>query len=478
MKHLISKLTILVMIACSMLVHSCKWPTTEQKRYVRYEMHSPEAKPHIEAMEKAMRIMRAKNCTDPLSWYYQGAIHWIPDTIMPNSLCDAYHTPADLKESWDNCTHTPSGQEKIHFLVWHRLYIYHFEKIVRTLSGYEDFALPYWGYTNWEPSQKRLQSNFRDPNSSLYEACRYSGLNNGEPISGEIERALFLGKLYECTDYKSFNLQINAAPHGAMHDYIGAGNDTSGTLQFNNPITGKVSNTGLMGWVPTAGFDPIFWMHHSNIDRIWQQWTNSRNGKMVTLEELKSAPWPYVFFDENGKKVEYTPEEIMKILYTMDYDFDDVRVEPKEGSIFTQSVEPRKVAQISPGIEVNSQITDAITVLLPAQATTKPVDKAKIEIEVSFTKVPRGVYEVYVNPTHSFSPSEESFAGYMTFFGADHKMPGESCEKGCCRPLKNGRPTFTFEYTIPASTKYSVHIYKHNGKHTGDLRIETITIKH
>ena len=313
MKNLTKFFLILALIA---MTQSCQWPTANEHRYVRYEIHSAEAKPHVEAMQKALQIMRAKNCTDPTSWYYQGAIHWIPDTIKANLLCQAYRTPADLREAWDNCTHTPGGQEKIHFLVWHRLYIYHFEKIVRKLSGYEDFALPYWGYTNSDPNQKRLQANFRDPKSSLYEECRYSGLNNGEPISGEIERALYLGKLFECTDYKTFNLQMNAAPHGAMHDYIGAGNDTTGTLQFNNPITNSVSNTGLMGWVPTAGFDPIFWMHHSNIDRLWQQWTNSRNGKMITIEELKSAPWHYVFFDENGKKVEYTPEEIIKIKMT------------------------------------------------------------------------------------------------------------------------------------------------------------------
>jgi hypothetical protein len=98
---------------------------------------------------------------------------------------------------------------------------------------------------------------------------------------------------------------------------------------------------------------------------------------------------------------------------------------------------------------------------------------------VSLTKVPKGVYEVYVNQskTEKIHPSNKTFAGYMTFFGADHKMVGESCEKGCCRQLtKSGRPQFTFEYEINASDSYNVSIYKHNGKHTGDLVIESITI--
>lgn len=474
MKNSLIKFGIVVLIAA---LHSCQWPTSNNKRYVRHEMHSPEAVPHIQAMEKALRIMRNKNCIDPVSWYYQGAIHWIPDTIQPNPLCDAYQTPADLKEAWDNCTHTPGGQEKIHFLVWHRLYIHHFEKIVRTLSGYKDFALPYWGYTGGLKDHKRLEATFRDPHSSLYEACRFDSLNRGYPISGEIERALYLGKLFECTDYRSFNLQINAAPHGAMHDYIGAGNDVTGNLHFNNPITGTVTNTGLMGWVPTAGFDPIFWMHHSNIDRIWQQWTNSRNGQQVTLEELKSAPWPYVFFDENGAKVEYTPEQIIDILYEMDYDYDDTEVRPCENHQLAKFHKAQVVGQSTRPIRVNDQITDAVTIRPAKSAPT--VNKAIIEITVSFTKVPRGVYEVYVNADKDWPMlTSEGFAGYMTFFGSDHKVQGESCEKGCCRPLKNGRPLFTFEYTVPASEKYEVFVYKHNGQHLGDLQIETITVKH
>ena len=148
MKNLLFKLSLLLCLVIGL--SGCTGPKSDGKRYVRYEMHSSAAQPHIEAMERAMQIMRIKNCIDPVSWYYQGAIHWVPDTIVKNSLCDAYHTPADLREAWDNCTHTPSGKEKIHFLVWHRLYIYHFEKIVRALSGYKDFALPYWGYTDFE----------------------------------------------------------------------------------------------------------------------------------------------------------------------------------------------------------------------------------------------------------------------------------------------------------------------------------------
>lgn len=444
-------------------------------RYTRHEVHSVEAKADLVALDKALRIMREKDCSDPLSWYYQGAIHWIPDTILKNDLCKTYHTPADLKEAWDNCTHSPSGKEKLHFLVWHRLYIWHFEKIVRKLSGYEQFALPYWDYSGPNPENKILAPIFRVRGSSTYEACRYDSLNMGRPISGEIERALDLTSLMRQTDYKSFCYQINAAPHGAMHDYIGAGNDTTGTLQFQNPITGTITNTGLMGWVPTAGFDPVFWTHHSQIDRIWQQWTNSENGKPVTLEELKEIEWPYVFFDENGKKVTYTIEQALDIIYKMDYDFDDAKVKPKASSPIVRSFPETTLAVHSSPISINSQITDAVTQLHLTGDHPKTI---KLVLTVSYTKMPHGVYEVYLNNQNEFSTSDGEFVGYMTFFGTDHKMSGKGCIKGCCTPLTStGRPTFIFEYNIPYSRINKVQIYKHNGKHTGDLVIEKIEFK-
>jgi hypothetical protein len=468
------KLTIAIVVL-AILAAAYVWHSNSTHRYVRHEVHSPEAKRDLEALDKALKIMRAKDCSDPLSWYYQGAIHWIPDTIADNKLCESYHTVADLKEAWDNCTHSPSGKEKLHFLVWHRLYIWHFEKIVRKLSGYNKFTLPYWDYSGPNSNNKVLQEMFRTPGTGVYEACRYDELNAGQPISGEIERALDLTNLMKKTDYKDFCYQINAAPHGAMHDYIGAGNDTTGTLKFNNPITNSITNTGLMGWVPTAGFDPVFWTHHSQIDRIWQQWTNSENGKLVTLEELKEVEWPYVFFDENGKKITYTLEQALDIIYKMDYDFDDVKVQPKVSSPRVSSYPETVLATSAEPIKINSQITDAVTQLKLTGDHPKTI---KLVLTVSYTKMPHGVYEVYLNNQNEFSTSDNEFVGYMTFFGTDHKMSGESCPKGCCTPLtKAGRPTFVFEYNIPYSHTNKIQIYKHNGKHTGDLVIEKIEFK-
>jgi hypothetical protein len=409
---------------------------TSTKRYIRKNAHSPEAEKDLEALAKAMEIMRQKDCSDPLSWYYQGAIHWVPDTVQNNTLCKSYQNMADLKTAWNNCTHTESGVEELHFLLWHRLYILHFERIVRKLSGYEDFALPYWGYTNKVDSilNRTMPKPYRTKNSPLYEASRFDSINLGYPIQGDAVRALSIGKLLGQTEYRNFCEGINSVPHGAMHNYIGHGN-IYGQTQYFNPIYNLKMDDGLMGEVPSAGFDPIFWAHHANIDRIWQQWTNSDNGKIVCLDSLKQHPWKYQFFDENGKEVVYTMDEVYNMIYDlMDYDYDDTQVKGKREipncePIRLKSAQDNKLAEqvfnqkVDGGIKTsklsNKKVKSAIPLL---SSTNKTGNRIILTVTLEITPNPRGNYEVYLNvpPKVNPTPDDKYFCGFMTFFGANH----------------------------------------------------------
>jgi hypothetical protein len=468
MKTIINLLSVVFLLT----LFGCSTENNEvQSKFIRRNIHSKEAQADVEALNKALGIMRQKSCSDPTSWYYQGAIHWIPDTIKNQNLCDSYHNISQLKEAWDNCTHTKESE--IHFLVWHRLYIYHFEKIVRKLSGKKDFALPYWGYTENDNVNKSLHPLFREQNSSLYEQARFDSLNNGYPISGEILRALDVTSLFKLTSYRNFNHQMDIAPHGAIHDYVGLGNDTTGLLRFNNSITGSVTPFGLMGWVPTAAFDPIFWTHHANVDRLWQQWTNSTNGQPVTLEDLNSADWKYVFFDENGKKVTYTNEEVIKIIYNLDYEYDDCDVKPKE---FKQKpVKSSRLLTIEPSEEIDESLEKISLSKFPNNLNGRVV-----ELTISYTSKPRGIWEVYINPDNTLHPSDEEFLGFMTFFGTDHKSQGNVCLKGCCGELTNSgrvKQTFRWEVTDDTGSNPTLHVFKPNGKVNSDIIIESITIR-
>lgn len=458
MKKLLSTLGILT----ALFMASCSNET--DVRYVRKNANTPEAQADIEAMAKAMKIMQSKDCNDPTSWYYQGAMHWVPEQIDSNKLCESYSDWTELKMAWDECTHSNSGAEEINFLIWHRLYIWHFEKIVRKTSGKADFALPYWGYTNYNEGDKVMPEGWRNPQSSLYEAARVESLNSGAPIEGEARRAIDGGypKLMEITDYQTFNSNFDRGIHGTMHNYIGMGNHLHAT--YYNRIMQKESLTGLMAQVPTAAFDPIFWAHHSNIDRVFQQWLSSPNGQKITLEQLKTNPWKYQFFDENGKSVVYTPEEVLAIVYDMDYDYDDTKVKVNSSAPNASIGVKQVIASSSPNVRLEGNITHVGTLASPA-GYDQP--KTLLEISMTFDELPMGVYEVYVNHDgSSFEPSSKSFVGIMSFFGATHGDPrNKQCLNGCCSPVsEDGKLMTVFKYELNTSESYDVVIYKAGGE--------------
>jgi tyrosinase len=51
-----------------------------------------------------------------------------------------------------------------------------------------------------------------------------------------------------------------------------------------------------MSSIPTAPADPLFWMHHANIDRLWWKWQKSPAGAGKNPNLTGSAavmdPWP------------------------------------------------------------------------------------------------------------------------------------------------------------------------------------------
>ena len=66
--------------------------------------------------------------------------------------------------------------------------------------------------------------------------------------------------------------QLEGQPHGVMHCAVGDG-----------------CSIPHMGWVPLAGNDPLFYMHHANIDRLWQCWLNEKAlGEEITLAKAKA----------------------------------------------------------------------------------------------------------------------------------------------------------------------------------------------
>ncbi len=59
-----------------------------------------------------------------------------------------------------------------------------------------------------------------------------------------------------------------------------------------------------------AAQDPVFWLHHANIDRLWERWLSLGGGRANPTE----AAWrnvPFTFFDEKGAAVTMTAADVL-----------------------------------------------------------------------------------------------------------------------------------------------------------------------
>lgn len=161
----------------------------------------------------------------------------------------------DENATWCTCQHGT-----IQFLTWHRMYLYYFEKVLQAASGDANLRLPFWDYeanAQMPPAyrdQTYVNSNGQSVANPLYIPNRQAQLNNG---TGNLAPSVVsTANAMQQTSYSPFNGAIEQTPHGAVHCAVGVAN----------------CPTGYMGAVPAAGNDPIFYTHHTNIDRLYECW--------------------------------------------------------------------------------------------------------------------------------------------------------------------------------------------------------------
>lgn len=280
--------------------------------YVRRDIWALEAEqtwhPITLAYAKAVRRLRKRRATNPTSWSYQAAIHG--------------SASASARAGWNQCQH--GGW---YFLPWHRLYLYYFERIVRAAveedGGPDDWALPYWNYdaggqANTLPQpfrERRLPDGSRNP---LYVARRASGINVGvtalPPEITSPTRALSMG---------TFTPLPRPGFGGGATGVIHFWNEFGGLEQTpHNDIHVAVGgSSGLMIDPDQAALDPIFWLHHANIDRLWNVWSADPQHAAPTdptwLDET------FQLFDEDGNQAVDAVSRTIDAVGQLDYEYDD-----------------------------------------------------------------------------------------------------------------------------------------------------------
>jgi len=168
----------------------------------------------------------------------------------------------------------PAGT--LRFLPWHRVYLVKFEQAMRAFDP--NFFLPHWRWVDassipsWMTSFK--PKGVTDVNGKPIPVRRAPGTDPQTPKlpTSQTIQSTALNR----QDYHSFTLALEGAkPYGA-HNLV--------HMWFN----------GTMSNVPTAPADPMFWMHHAEIDRLWAIWAKAHPGQTPNLTGSSAVldPWP------------------------------------------------------------------------------------------------------------------------------------------------------------------------------------------
>jgi hypothetical protein len=247
-----------------------------------------------------------------------------------------------------HCTATDATHPQVHwgwhFLPWHRAYIFFLERILADIlttkfnSDGTQFAYPFWDWCvhqeipntkerkaaglasplfGYDLIQENMvkQDNLGFDNLALFEGNRGPTIQKSQMSPDNEISPDSKAHIQECKNYMSpeyINLVLTtpweqfggkpvtdkttgqglmeAGPHNDGHDWVGT----------------RYGSNRCMGTLRYAAEDPIFFMHHGNIDRIFSLYRNP----MPDLD----GPWgqqAYTFPDLDGSPVTVTIKDIM-----------------------------------------------------------------------------------------------------------------------------------------------------------------------
>jgi hypothetical protein len=263
--------------------------------------------------------------------------------------------PLEHPLQWDNyarlhalhCTEVSPEHPAVHwswnFLPWHRGYLYFLERILANILTTQfnvdgnQFSLPYWDWSTREMpnTNERRAAGIPSPffgyditkenmvsddglgfdNSALYEGNRGPSLAKPQmtpanELTDDSKDHVLETLHYTSPEYISYMLAapfeqfggkpvtdrqtgqglLEQGPHNDGHDWIGT----------------RIGRNRTMGTLRSAAADPMFYMHHGNIDRIWSLYKQPQPDPAGPWGEQK-----YNFLDVDGSTFTLSVREII-----------------------------------------------------------------------------------------------------------------------------------------------------------------------
>lgn len=267
-----------------------------------------------------LALKQARSPFDPSLSYYDQFVRFHQIVVLRDRLGPGYSTAHD----------TPA------FLPWHRKLLMLFEHALRTQVG-SGFSLPYWDWTDESSLDIVFDDDFMGPylgDSGDHYAITTGPFRKGnfpinilpQPIGGdtmaqspftfltrgpkslslptaaEVETLMAVTRYdappYDMTadPHESFRANLGGIPahggpptlHSAVHAWVGGQwNGTYYDMGYTAQSTGFV---GSMTALDSSPNDPVFWLNHANVDRLWAIWEN-KYGNRYEPESASNSGW-------------------------------------------------------------------------------------------------------------------------------------------------------------------------------------------
>lgn len=427
-------------------------------KYRRWEITDPAMPPRVlDSYKKGISAMLGLPPTDPRNWYRNAFVH----------VFDCPH------QNW-------------WFLAWHRAYLGWLERTLRDLSGDNDFALPYWDWTKtpkvpaamfdgvldpnnagFVPTFNQFKAQFEAPVAALYgtfspaQSNVLSQRGVGSPADFWTSAASMFFEQPDARGLTAANPDLDpvtkiavsmatvtnalrtpmfagsaAGPDPAGFDSAQASNHNEGTRegilegQPHDNVHGAMGGPGGLAFMVSflSPVDPIFFLHHGNLDRLWDVWTRRQFVlKQPALPEgADLTTWSaeqFLFFsNEKGQPVTKTSPNDYTTPAAFDYDYSPGSGEdqvPGAGPVVAAAARQGRVfnAQIGAGAAAGgvAEVPAAALEAAPAEAPPRVA-----EITLDLTPADQGRrFRVLVSPGGGANPIE---AGGITVFS--HHLHG------------------------------------------------------
>lgn len=219
----------------------------------------------VKLLRDAFRILRARSAANPLDprgWYAYAQLH--------SAFCGTNTYEDQVHYGW-------------FFLPWHRGYLIALEQLIQDTVAEPQLALPYWDWT----TSPQIPAAYAGADNPLSDPTRI--MQPADVLPWDL---LNVGPILRAPTWNSFGGHPRIDPtapqiEGCLEQ--GCHNNT------HNWMGGNIATFS------GAGYDPIFHLHHSQVDRLWAAWRAAAPSTHLDPTDSRWLEKRYFFYDPQGR---------------------------------------------------------------------------------------------------------------------------------------------------------------------------------